>query len=82
MEYCSGGQVLDKICSETLLNESECAKIMWKLFQAINYLHQNGIVHRDLKLENFLFSNKKKDAEIKIIDFGLSKKFIHSGGLQ
>jgi len=81
MEYCSGGQVLDKICSETLLNENECAKIMWKLFQAINYLHKNHIVHRDLKLENFLFSTKKKDAEIKIIDFGLSKKFYNSGQL-
>jgi len=41
----------------------------------MKYLHERGITHRDLKPENFLFSNKTKDAEIKIIDFGLSKQF-------
>ena len=31
-------------------------------------------MHRDLKLENLLFSNSKEDSEIKIIDFGLSRR--------
>ena len=34
-----------------------------------------GIIHRDLKLENFLFSSTAKDSELKMIDFGLSKHF-------
>lgn len=34
-----------------------------------------GIIHRDLKLENFLFSSTSKDSELKMIDFGLSKHF-------
>ena len=33
-------------------------------------------VHRDLKFENIMFENKREDAQIKIIDFGLSKKFL------
>ena len=38
----------------------------------LNYLHTIGIVHRDLKLENFMFADDKKQ-KVKIIDFGLSK---------
>ena len=34
-----------------------------------------GIAHRDLKPENILFATKDKDSPIKVIDFGLSKKF-------
>ena len=56
--------------------EREAALILKKIFSAVLYLHDRGICHRDLKPENFLFSSKKKDAEIKIIDFGLSKQFV------
>ena len=38
-------------------------------------MHDHGIVHRDLKYENILFENNKPMANIKVIDFGLSKKF-------
>lgn len=40
-----------------------------------NYLHDNHICHRDLKLDNIVFSDKSENAEIKLIDFGLSIKF-------
>lgn len=36
-------------------------------------MHDRKIVHRDLKLENLLYSDKSKDAIIKIADFGLAK---------
>jgi calcium-dependent protein kinase len=47
---------------------------MTKLFSAINYLHNLGIIHRDLKPENIVFKSTNLNSEIKIIDFGLSKK--------
>ena len=47
---------------------------MKQLFLAVYYIHQKGIIHRDLKLENLLISQPDSD-EIKIIDFGLSKKY-------
>ena len=75
MEYCSGGELIDRITENGILDEYETAKIMQKLFSATMYLHDKGICHRDLKPENFLFSDKTADSEIKIIDFGLSKQF-------
>jgi calcium-dependent protein kinase len=48
---------------------------MKKILSAVKHLHEHGICHRDLKPENFLFSDKSIDAEIKLIDFGLSKRF-------
>ena len=45
------------------------------MLSAVKHLHIHGIVHRDLKPENFLLANSDEDAEIKLIDFGLSKRF-------
>lgn len=73
MEYCSGGEVMEKFVKEKHLTEAETAKIMSKAFSAVKYLHERGIVHRDIKPENFLYASKDADAEIKLIDFGLSR---------
>ena len=48
---------------------------MEKILSAVAHMHIKGIVHRDLKPSNILLSNKNKNAEIKLIDFGLSNKF-------
>lgn len=43
--------------------------------QGISYLHANGIVHRDIKLENILLDG---NGNVKIGDFGVSKKVGHN----
>jgi len=73
MEYCSGGELLERIVEKGKLEEREVAKIMRAAFSAVKHLHSMGIVHRDLKPENFLFASRDPDAEVKLIDFGLSK---------
>lgn len=74
MEYCSGGELMDKLIEKNFFPEIEVQKIMAKLFSAIKYIHEKKIVHSDLKLENIIFSDKTLNAEPKIIDFGLSTK--------
>jgi serine/threonine protein kinase len=51
------------------LTEAEAARIFAQLVEGVDYLHQNGIIHRDLKLENILLD---KNRNIKIIDFGFA----------
>lgn len=75
MENCSGGELLDKIMKLGSINEEQTKVYIKKLFSAINYCHKNNISHRDLKPDNFLLKSSDPDAEVKIIDFGLSKKF-------
>lgn len=51
------------------------ADIMKQLLSAVSYLHSQNVVHRDLKPENIVFESKRKDANLKIIDFGSSRRF-------
>ena len=45
------------------------------MLSAVKHLHEKGIVHRDLKPENFLMDDTSENSEVKLIDFGLSKRF-------
>jgi calcium-dependent protein kinase len=75
MEYLGGGDIFQRIDRKKEINEQIIAYILYKVISAINYCHSIGIVHRDIKPENILFSDLTDEAEVKIIDFGLSKKF-------
>ncbi|OXB75555.1 UNVERIFIED_CONTAM: hypothetical protein H355_013555 [Colinus virginianus] len=69
MELCLGGDLLDRICDKQRLAEREVRRYTWQILSAVGYLHCHGIVHRDLKIENFLLDENNN---IKIVDFGLS----------
>lgn len=75
MELCKGKEVFDKIIEEESITEMKVAKIVYKVLSAIYYCHTNGISHRDIKPENILFESSEVDADIKLIDFGLSRKY-------
>lgn len=74
-EYLSGGELFDYITDQDHLSEIEAATIFSQIIKSLIYWHRNNITHRDLKPENFMFKSKEKGATVKLIDFGLSRKF-------
>ncbi|TPX64962.1 hypothetical protein SpCBS45565_g05493 [Spizellomyces sp. 'palustris'] len=83
MEYCKGGELVQRIKSRRSCSESDVCTIMYRLVDAIAYLHDQGIVHRDIKPENILVSSdipiplpgsaSQSDLyNIKVSDFGLA----------
>lgn len=72
LELCDGGDLYTR----APYSEREAARYTDQLLSAIQYLHDHGVVHRDLKFENVMFESSSEDAQIKVIDFGLSKKFL------
>ncbi|TMW55674.1 hypothetical protein Poli38472_010556 [Pythium oligandrum] len=62
------------IQSKTKLEEAHIAAIMYQLLCGAKALHENGVLHRDLKPGNLLVS---KNCDVKITDFGLSRYLPH-----
>ncbi len=75
MEVAKGKDVFDKIIEEGVLTEDTVAHITYKVLSALIYCHSKGICHRDIKPENILFEHQSNEGEIKLIDFGLSRKY-------
>mmetsp|Transcript_39683 Transcript_39683/g.88847 ORF Transcript_39683/g.88847 Transcript_39683/m.88847 type:complete len:590 (-) Transcript_39683:41-1810(-) len=72
MEFMEGGELYDRLAAHKMYTEELAATTTWQMLLPIHYLHQNKIVHRDLKLENFLYE-RKDSQELKLIDFGFAK---------
>ena len=70
-ELCTGGELLTR-AQKTELKEKDIARIFYQIISGVAYIHGMGIAHRDLKLENILFSTESPMSPIKIIDFGFS----------
>ena len=73
MEFCSGKELYHRIIKKSRFSEKDAAKATFELILPINYLHQHQIVHRDIKLENFLYEDSTDNSRLKLIDFGFSK---------
>ena len=75
MELCQGFDSYRQIVVNQKCDEKIVVNLIAKVLLAIAHCHSRGITHRDLKPENILFENNQPGAEIKIIDFGLSRKY-------
>ncbi|KAL7132074.1 hypothetical protein ABFS83_12G047000 [Erythranthe nasuta] len=80
MELCEGGELLDRILSkkDSRYTEKDAAIVVRQMLKVAAECHLHGLVHRDMKPENFLFKSPKDDSSLKATDFGLSD-FIRPG---
>ncbi|KAL7833386.1 hypothetical protein AOLI_G00283460 [Acnodon oligacanthus] len=75
MEYVEGGELFDRIVDEHYqLTELDAIVFSRQICEGVQYLHQQYILHLDLKPENILCVSNTGN-QIKIIDFGLARKY-------
>ena len=73
MEICTGGALVSRMKSHSHgYGERAAATLVEKMLSAVVYCHHNGIVHRDIKLDNFIYENEAEESELKLIDFGFA----------
>uniref|UniRef100_A0A069DSN3 Calcium/calmodulin-dependent protein kinase type 1 n=1 Tax=Panstrongylus megistus TaxID=65343 RepID=A0A069DSN3_9HEMI len=73
MELVTGGELFDRIVEKGSYTEKDASDLIRQVLEAVNYMHEQGVVHRDLKPENLLYYSPDEDSKIMISDFGLSK---------
>jgi len=67
MELCSGGDLYKR----APYTEASARAVLVPVLHAVTYMHDQGYIHRDLKMENIMFNGDV----VKIIDFGLSCRY-------
>ncbi|WIA17833.1 hypothetical protein OEZ85_009339 [Tetradesmus obliquus] len=77
MEYAAGGELFDRIVKAGRFSEDEARYFFQQLICGVDYCHQSGVCHRDLKLENTLLDGSPAP-RVKICDFGYSKSVLDS----
>lgn len=68
----SQGEFLEALSHCVAYNEFIVAKLFRQILLAVRYLHAKGIVHRDIKLENLLYTIEDGEYKVQLTDFGLS----------
>lgn len=71
MELCPGGDLLNYVRKRRKLVEKDAKFVFKQILEGLAYIHQNGVVHRDIKLDNILLDGH---GNIKIGDFGVSRQ--------
>ncbi|OWF38998.1 CBL-interacting protein kinase 10-like [Mizuhopecten yessoensis] len=72
MEYAPNGDLLEFVNRLDRLSEPDARRIFKQLLDIVNYLHENGVCHRDIKCENILLDDCYN---IKLADFGFARRF-------
>lgn len=74
MEYIDGGNLETLVKQKGGFSEAEAIKYISEVGSALTYIHEQGILHRDVKPANIMLRKEKNEAVL--IDFGLARDFI------
>ncbi|KAK2859309.1 hypothetical protein Q5P01_003929 [Channa striata] len=76
LEFAAGGEIFNQCVTDQedeAFTEEDVKRLMKQILQGVAFLHQNNIVHLDLKPQNILLTSSSPLGDIKIVDFGLSR---------
>jgi hypothetical protein len=73
MERLDGGELFDRLLELKRLSEKEASDVARQVLCAVAYMHSQGVVHRDLKLENIMYT-AKDSPHVKLIDLGFATR--------
>ncbi|CAJ1081964.1 LOW QUALITY PROTEIN: serine/threonine-protein kinase 17A [Xyrichtys novacula] len=76
LEYAAGGEIFNQCVAdreEEAFSEDDVKRLMRQILEGVSFLHQNNVVHLDLKPQNILLTCSSPLGDIKIVDFGLSR---------
>ncbi|XP_078084746.1 serine/threonine-protein kinase 17B-like [Mustelus asterias] len=84
LEYAAGGEVFNLCVADRdeAPSEKDVIRLLRQTLEGVVFLHQNNIVHLDLKPQNILLTNSSPLGDIKIVDFGLSRRVDNVGELR
>ena len=71
MEFAKGGELTQYINNTKEIPEDKIKSIFKQIYDAVKYIHNKNIIHRDLKTNNIVFLDEEK-TKVAIIDFGIS----------
>lgn len=72
-DLVTGGELFDLVVEKGHLSEREARRYFAQIIDAVSFCHSQGIVHRDLKVDNLLLTNNDDGThDVKIADFGLA----------
>uniref|UniRef100_A0A061QXI5 Calcium-dependent protein kinase n=1 Tax=Tetraselmis sp. GSL018 TaxID=582737 RepID=A0A061QXI5_9CHLO len=76
MDLCEGGDsrrgIAQRLTKDGCFTEADAAAMMRRMLAAVGSCHERGVIHRDLKFDNFLWTQKGARGELKLSDFGLA----------
>ncbi|GBF87804.1 calcium-dependent kinase-like protein [Raphidocelis subcapitata] len=72
MELCTGGDLVHRLSEKGSYTERDAAAIIRTVLKVLEYAHDLGVAHRDIKPDNCLLKDDSDEAAIKVCDWGFA----------
>ena len=74
-DFLGGGDLVERVSHpDFVLNESKCKRFVRQICCGLDYIHQNNIIHLDIKPFSVVFVDANNDTELRISDFNVAKR--------